>query len=115
MDAKAGIRDYRARLERVRDHIRALLDGPLNPDELADIACLVSLAPQPSRPDRGTGRCHGTRMDPGHLRLSESGAGVSLFRIFTKGVIVVSGPRQLLIASRSSVSSASSLTTSRIT
>ena len=40
MDAKAGISDYRARLERVRNHIRANLDSPLNLDELADIACL---------------------------------------------------------------------------
>ncbi|OCW58755.1 AraC family transcriptional regulator [Hoeflea olei] len=40
MAGSAGIRDYRKRLERVRDHIRAHLDGPLNLDELADIACL---------------------------------------------------------------------------
>ncbi|MDP3527367.1 MAG: AraC family transcriptional regulator [Hoeflea sp.] len=40
MTAQAGIRDYRARLERVRSHIRAHLDRPLNLDELADIACL---------------------------------------------------------------------------
>lgn len=40
METKAGIRDYRARLERVRTHIRAHLDGPLNLDQLADIACL---------------------------------------------------------------------------
>ena len=36
----AGIRDYRARLERVRNYIRANLDRPLDLDELADIACL---------------------------------------------------------------------------
>jgi len=40
MTAQAGIRDYRARLERVREHVRAHLDGPLNLDELADVACL---------------------------------------------------------------------------
>lgn len=35
-----GIADYRERLERVRSHIRDNLDGPLNLDDLADIACL---------------------------------------------------------------------------
>lgn len=32
--------DYGERLDRVREHIRANLDKPLNLDELADIACL---------------------------------------------------------------------------
>ena len=40
MAGKESIRDYRQRLERVRNHIRANLDGPLNLDELADIACM---------------------------------------------------------------------------
>lgn len=40
MAMKAGSQDYRARLERVLTHIRANLDGPLNLDDLADIACL---------------------------------------------------------------------------
>ncbi|MBV6649054.1 MAG: AraC family transcriptional regulator, partial [Hoeflea sp.] len=40
MATTQGIRDYRERLERVRSHIRANLDGPLNLDDLADIACL---------------------------------------------------------------------------
>lgn len=40
MATKAGLQDYRARLERVLAHIRANLDGPLNLDDLADIACL---------------------------------------------------------------------------
>lgn len=40
MATKPGMQDYRARLERVLAHIRANLDGPLNLDELADIACL---------------------------------------------------------------------------
>lgn len=40
MAKKNGIADYQERLERVRAHIRANLDGPLNLDDLADIACL---------------------------------------------------------------------------
>ncbi|WP_420409682.1 AraC family transcriptional regulator [Hoeflea sp.] len=40
MATSAGIRDYRERLERVRRHIRANLDQPLNLDALADVACL---------------------------------------------------------------------------
>jgi AraC family transcriptional regulator len=40
MANRNGISDYRARLERVQAHIRAHLDGPLNLDELADVACL---------------------------------------------------------------------------
>jgi AraC family transcriptional regulator len=40
MAKSAGIRDCRERLERVRTHIRAHLDGPLNLDDLADVACL---------------------------------------------------------------------------
>lgn len=40
MAGSAGVREYRERLERLRNHIRANLDRPLNLDALADIACL---------------------------------------------------------------------------